>query len=126
MFPWLLSTQVDLFPNSRQDKSFGCQKGMQNAVQWAAGALSESLSPQTFSRRFGNNVTNETSMSFRSDSGDSTPPRPGMFATVRNRRGVISAVEQSDGETRRLSARMLIDELTQNSYKITSLGEQQQ
>jgi hypothetical protein len=99
---------------------------MQNAVQWAAGALSESLSPQTFSRRFGNNVTNETSMSFRSDSGDSTPPRPGMFATVRNRRGVISAVEQSDGETRRLSARMLIDELTQNSYKITSLGEQQQ
>ncbi len=29
-------------------------------------------------------------------------PRPGMFAIVRNRRGVISAVEPFDGESGRL------------------------
>ncbi len=33
---------------------------------------------------------------------DAQPPRTGMFATVRNRRGVISAVEPFDGESGRL------------------------
>src|SRR5262245_32384861 len=31
-----------------------------------------------------------------------TPPRPGMFATVRNRRGVVAAVEPFDGDGGRL------------------------
>ena len=31
-----------------------------------------------------------------------TVPRAGMLATVRNRRGVVAAVEPFDGETRRL------------------------
>jgi hypothetical protein len=35
-------------------------------------------------------------------SATSSPPRPGMFATVRNRRGVISAVEPFDGDAGRL------------------------
>ncbi len=33
---------------------------------------------------------------------DNSTPRPGMLATVRNRRGVIAAVNPFDGETGRL------------------------